>query len=249
MPLFNKSLFKLFFTFWIIYLTFARIDGWVENSRLDLTRAIVDEGRFEIDSYVNNTGDRAYYNGHYYTEKFPGGSFIAVPPYFVFKHIFGTPSINDNFYSLNPNPAYNFMVFFVIMFTSALFSALTVVLVYKTAGFFTDKKSHKYIAAIAYGLGTIAFNYATLFYDHAISTFFSFACFYLVFKMSKEGGEKYYFLAGILGGFAIITSPLTFIIIFGCFIFVLLTKKLKNILNFSIGCFLILLILFSYNFI
>ncbi|MBC8501304.1 MAG: glycosyltransferase family 39 protein [DPANN group archaeon] len=247
MSLFNKPLFKLFLTFWIIYASFANLSGWNENSRLDLTRAIVDEGTFKIDTYANNTGDRAYYNGHYYSDKFPGASFLAVPPYFVFKHVFGTPSINDNFYETNPDPLYNGMVFFVIIFTSALFSALTVVLVYKTAGFFTNKKSHKYIVAIAYGLGTIAFSQATLFMGHAIATFFSFAAFYFVFKMRKEK-KDYLFFAGILGGFAIITEPLTFLIILGCFILVLLTKKLKNVLNFSIGCFLILLMLFGYNY-
>jgi len=247
MPLFNKSLFRLFLVFFIIYATFARVDGWVENSRLDLTRAIVDEGRFNIDTYANNTGDRAYYKGHYYSDKFPGASFLAVPPYFVFKHIFGTPSINDNFYETNPDPLYNGMVFFVIIFTSALLSALTVVLVYKTASFFTKKKSHKYIAAVSYGLGTIAFNYATLFYDHAISTFFSFACFYIVYRNLKKEQNKHFFLAGLFGGFAIITTPITFLIVLFCFMLVLSTKNFKNIIKFFVGSFLIVLFLFFYN--
>lgn len=59
-----------------------------ELSQLALTRAIVDEGRLEIDSYYNETGDRAYYNGHYYTDKAPGLSFLALPVYATWKFIY-----------------------------------------------------------------------------------------------------------------------------------------------------------------
>ena len=41
---------------------------WNGNSRLDLTRAIVEQGRLEIDAYHDApgwaTGDKAYYDGH-----------------------------------------------------------------------------------------------------------------------------------------------------------------------------------------
>ncbi|NQU98788.1 glycosyltransferase family 39 protein [Candidatus Woesearchaeota archaeon] len=250
MAIFDKSLFKLFLIFWIIFITFARIDGWVENSRLDLTRAIVDEGTFKIDSYANNTGDRAYYNGHYYTDKFPGASFLAVPPYFVFKHIFGTPNINDDFYETNPDPLYNGMVFFIIIFTSALFSALTVVLVYKITIFFTKKKTHRYIAAVTYGLGTIAFNYATLFYDHAISTFFSFLAFYIIYSSLKKSDLSIwrFVLAGLSIGFAVITSPFTLVVLFGLFFYLLFKKAYRQTLYFIVASSLVISLLFIYNF-
>src|SRR5688572_9479440 len=55
------------------------------NSRLALVRAIVEEKRFEIDSYHDSaldTIDKAYYNGHYYSDKAIGTSLIGVPVYY-----------------------------------------------------------------------------------------------------------------------------------------------------------------------
>src|SRR5512138_3742588 len=46
---------------------------WNGNSRLNLTRAIVERGTLRVDAYQNAPGwateDSAYYNGHYYSDK------------------------------------------------------------------------------------------------------------------------------------------------------------------------------------
>src|SRR5512146_1102428 len=46
---------------------------WNGNSRLDLTRAVVEEGTVAIDAYQSlpqwDTNDKAFYNGHYYSDK------------------------------------------------------------------------------------------------------------------------------------------------------------------------------------
>lgn len=62
--------------------------GWYEASVFGLTKAIVDENRFEIDTIANQTSDRAYYNGHYYSEKSPCTSFMVVPIYAIWKSIY-----------------------------------------------------------------------------------------------------------------------------------------------------------------
>lgn len=57
-----------------------------ELSRILLTKSIVDEGTFVIDSGIRRTGefgDLARFRGHYYSDKAPGLSLIAVPVYFV----------------------------------------------------------------------------------------------------------------------------------------------------------------------
>ena len=54
---------------------------WGANSRLNLTLAIVEQGTLSIDDYYENTGDYAYFEGHYYLDKAPGPSFLAVPVY------------------------------------------------------------------------------------------------------------------------------------------------------------------------
>src|SRR6185503_8042090 len=59
-----------------------------ENVRLYMTAALVEEGRYEIDSlrqrwgYVN---DAATHGGHHYSVKAPGSSLLAVPPYALYR--------------------------------------------------------------------------------------------------------------------------------------------------------------------
>ena len=67
---------KIFLTFFIIYSFFIHWSGWNENSRLDLTKSLVEEGKFEIGTYKINTGDRSIYSKHYYSDKTVQEAFI-----------------------------------------------------------------------------------------------------------------------------------------------------------------------------
>src|SRR5207249_4759356 len=60
------------------YAYFYHGGGWNENSRFDLTRAIVEHHTLRIDAYHQNTGDKAFFDGHYYSDKAPGLSLAAV---------------------------------------------------------------------------------------------------------------------------------------------------------------------------
>ncbi|RMG99897.1 MAG: hypothetical protein D6705_01900 [Deltaproteobacteria bacterium] len=59
--------------------------GWNQNSRLALTRAIVEEGSVAIDTYAHTTGDRARVGGHAFSDKAPGASLVAVPAHALFE--------------------------------------------------------------------------------------------------------------------------------------------------------------------
>ena len=58
---------------------------WNQNSRFDLVLAIVDDHSVQIDRYVANTGDYAYLDGHYYSDKAPGTALLGVPVYAAFR--------------------------------------------------------------------------------------------------------------------------------------------------------------------
>lgn len=67
--------------------TFAYFVGppaWNQNSRLALTRALVEQGRVAIDDYHATTGDKSFRDGHFYSDKAPGVSLLAVVPYALF---------------------------------------------------------------------------------------------------------------------------------------------------------------------
>jgi len=239
MALLNRKEFKIFLTFFIIYLCFAKFQYFDDDVKLDLTRTIIDEHCFEIDSYVENTGgDRIYYNGHYYSDKAPGASFLTIPVYAVFKLFFGMPDTNFKLYLLE---------FVIIAFSSVLFSALLVVLMYKTSRFFLKKESQRILITIIFGLGTMIFVYSTIYYQHAMATFFAFLCFYLIFMIKQEKKGNYYFLAGLSAGIAFIIDYITITIIIACFIFIIFRKKWKGFLLFFLGFSIFIFVLLIYN--
>src|SRR5438552_715283 len=57
--------------------------GWNQNSRLDLLHALFVHRTFQIDAYHENTGDKSYEAGHYYSDKAPGIVFLAIPAFLV----------------------------------------------------------------------------------------------------------------------------------------------------------------------
>ncbi|HUG16696.1 MAG TPA: hypothetical protein VMM78_16950 [Thermomicrobiales bacterium] len=103
----------LFLTLLVAYVyTPPRWQDWNQNSRFNLTQALVDERTVRIDSYVANTGDYALIDGYAYTDKAPGLSLLAVPPYFLtdaagslgLRSVTGRLSRGDTFAAtLNPD--------------------------------------------------------------------------------------------------------------------------------------------------
>ncbi len=243
----DKISIKLFLTFFLIFSVFSFSAFWLENTRLDLTRAIVDEGRFEIDSYFNNTGDRIKNNGHYYIDSMPGLSFITVPVYLPYRLLFGKVSYRNDLYKQNENLDYWILIFLVISLVSSIFSALNVVLVYKISKYFLERKINRLFLAFIFGLGTYTIHAGRQFNGAAVSTFFIFLSFYLIFMFKKENKDRF-FLSGLFSGAAIITEIHTFFIAIFLFIIVLLTKDKKFILKFLIGISLVLSVLLFYNF-
>ena len=67
-----------------LFLTCFYIDTWDNantTSRAISVIAIVDEGTLAIDNYQEKTYDKAFINGHYYSEKAPLPTFLIVPFY------------------------------------------------------------------------------------------------------------------------------------------------------------------------
>lgn len=244
----KKKTLGIFLVFWIIYSIFAVPDRWNDNSSLDLTIAIVDEHRFELDSYAGNTGDLSYYKGHYYSDKPPGTAFLAVPLYSIYKFFFGKIPYYNSLDEDNPSWRYKLFLFLVISLISAVCGALTVVLVYKTTTYFTQDRFYQNLIVLTYGLCTLQLHTARQFNTNTVSTFFIFLCFYLVFK-TKMGGKDYSFLAGFVGGYAILSSYLIIVLLIFCFIFIISTKKGRYILKFILGSLIFISVFLLYHYI
>src|SRR5688572_15493735 len=63
------------------YAYFVAAPAWNQNSRLALTRALVERHTTIIDDYHETTGDKSFRDGHFYSDKAPGTSLLATIPY------------------------------------------------------------------------------------------------------------------------------------------------------------------------
>jgi hypothetical protein len=75
--------------FWVLFgswlfVTFAYFlpaATWNPVSRFELTRSVVERGKLDIDAFADSTGDRAFFGGHWYSDKAPLPALLAVPAY------------------------------------------------------------------------------------------------------------------------------------------------------------------------
>ena len=81
---------KLFLTIWLVYFVFVVPGGGANPNRyFDLIHSIVDQQTIEIDAYHENTIDKAFRDGHYYSAGLVGPSLIGIPAYLTFKVVYG----------------------------------------------------------------------------------------------------------------------------------------------------------------
>ncbi len=223
----------LFLLFCFAYF-FPRWADWNQNSRFDLVLAIVDKGTFAIDDYYQNTGDYAHFEGHYYSDKAPGTSFLGVPAYWVFARLVRLASVDHLIARLEGNPAlaatlepegsglqvgkvyFALALTFVTFFTVAVPSAFLGVLLYRWTGYVTPHPLYRLGVPLTYGLLTNAFAYSNMFFGHQIVAALLFGAFYLLFRLERrEISPAWLSLVGLILGYAVITEYPTALIAAG----------------------------------
>jgi hypothetical protein len=162
----------LFLIVFSAYAYFYQAGGWNQNSRFDLVRAGVESRSSSIDAYHRNTGDKACRGpqgrcvkagpgDHYYCDKAPGASWLAMPMYALVYGIAG---------SEKPSPGFlAFAAYLSSVSAVALPSALAVVALFWLFCLMGLRRGASVGMALGYGLATLAFPYATLFYGHQLT--------------------------------------------------------------------------------
>ena len=148
---------------------------WNVSSRLMLTYALVDRGTVAIDGLEDHTHDRAKVGGRYYSDKLPGLSLLAAPPYAAAKAAFKLPPhpLDRKGEGFTHWPA----DYWITLGTSGLATALCGGLLAAMAGVLGCGPRRSALVGLAYGLGTPAYVYATLAYGHQATAFFLLASF------------------------------------------------------------------------
>ncbi len=214
-------------------------------SRYFLLGAIVDYGTLNIDAFQMGTIDKAMFNGHYYSSKAPGASFLGMPVYWSLRHL--TPLRYSN-------PLEQLELYIVRLMTTTLLFALLGLVMYRLAMFCGASSRHAFFMVIAYGFGSIALLHATLFSGHQIAaslSFFSFAMLVCLSGNEKNTGREqgvYGFLAGLFAGFAVITDYTAVVIAIGLAIYAITSRmSVGQKVGFLSGGFVWILVLATYN--
>lgn len=74
---------RLGYAAWLfgVFCYFLPAATWSPVSRFDLTRAVVEQHTLSIDAFADNTGDRSFSGGRWYSDKAPLPALLAVPAY------------------------------------------------------------------------------------------------------------------------------------------------------------------------
>jgi len=208
--------------------TFPRWADWNQNSRLNLTMAIVDRGVLYIDDYYlghTQTGDYAEYDGHVYSDKAPGTALLGVPFYWAFRTATGGEAfhwlagrlqgsdalgatLTEGGTGVLPGKVYAAMALATVTLgVVAIPAALLGVLLYRFSRLVTPAALPRAGATLLYGLATSAYPYAGSFYGHQMVAATLFAAFALTHRIaSGRGGALSTLGVGLLLGWAVISE-------------------------------------------
>ena len=207
---YTKEALAVFALLAILYGYFYHEPGWNGNSRLALVFAVVQEGRLSIDSFHlrpgTDTGDKAVYEGHYYSDKAVGSSLLGTLAYFPFYNLARL---------VGYRPPLWFQKYVVQLFTLALPSAFAASLVFAVCFGVSGSRRRACVAAAAYAVGTMAFPFSVIFFGHQLAAALLFTAFYLVLRLkgARDHPRWSLFLVGLLLGLALITEFTTAVVV------------------------------------
>jgi hypothetical protein len=222
-----------------------------QGTRFNLDRAVLEQHRFTIDSYHNNTEDKAFYRGHYYCDKAPGTSLFALPPLAVTRALLLFVGIDPN--GTQGASAQIHAATWFAATIPALFLCLLVFDWCRRSGYSRGAASY---VALALGLASPLWAYATLFWGNALA-----ACSLVLATRSVVKVIQQPFsprasatarLAGIAAGWAVVTefptAPMAVVL------FVVLITRLRpwsthlpKLTAFGVGATAAALVLGTYN--
>jgi hypothetical protein len=159
---------------------FYQAGGWNQNSRFDLTRALVERRTAKIDAYEHNTGDEAKRGLHTYCDKAPGVSYLGVPVWAAVWTFAGQPQ--------TPSPRLiTWGSYLATVFVVGIPSAIAAVMLFLLARALAVTRAWAAAVALAGSLATLAFPYATVFYGHQLVAALHLIAFALLVEVRHAG--------------------------------------------------------------
>lgn len=253
----------LFLTLLGTYAYFWQSRDWNAASRLMLTYSLVERQQMFIDGLERQCGvrefnpvtrrtdmvdgDLARFGSHFYTDKAPGMSLLGAIVYVIAKPVGGLPDHPIDESAIPYWPA----DYFITLVTSGVLTALLAVVVYAFSLRLGATHAAGVVLGLAYGLGTPALVYATLFYGHQASACCTFTSFFLLYRAAHEGRSNVWnmLLAGLLAGFSVVVEYQTAVIsaVLGLYVIVAI-RRVRLVLVFGGAGVLASALLAAYNY-
>jgi hypothetical protein len=202
-----------------------------DQTRLALTQSILERGTLDIDPYRDTT-DKAFYDGHYYTDKAPGISFFAIP------HVAAVRAV-DRVVGNPTERAWDggWRRYILRVLINGPF-LLGFAFVAGRAGEGLVRGTGAATAAIA-GVGTLAAPLSLILFSHVAAALLGLGAFLLAWRRT-------YFLAGLCAGGAVLVEyPAGFIAILVALY--VAARGLRPLLRYAAGGVPAAIVLGAYN--
>ncbi len=186
------------------YAYFYQSLGHNETARFDLTRALLEDHSVAVDRFRHNSTDLVVQAGRTYSNKAPGASLLALVPFRLAGVLAKRLGLPEWAY-------WDVVAYLTTLSCVGLLSALAGVTLFRLAYALTGSAFAALLAALALGLGSIAFPFATLFFGHQIAAALLVFAFALVFQRRHSGKAAAHpnwtwLAAGALVGYAVVTE-------------------------------------------
>lgn len=201
------ALWALFALIWISATWFAN-DFDIANSitRMYATVSILDTGSTRIDPYKDLTIDKAHVDGHYYTDKAPGMTLMALAP--VATTQAAGRALGADLTLVNPDGTLNkkrlaILEFPAIVFTTSLFAAIAAAVSWGFTAAMTGSRLAAVAGTVFVWLGTYLWGWSGRFFGHATSAALLVIAFAALAQLARSdpGRERLWFAA--LAAFAL----------------------------------------------
>ena len=190
----------------VAYATLIQSFSWNQTSHYDLIRAL-NQDSTTIDQYQENTGDKAFYKGHFYSARAPGLALFALPFYDTLNAF----DANKVARSMQAQRGEDELIWMIGLWANVLPGLLLLLLVWRVADRF--EPGYGAAAAVTLGLGTLVLPLSTLLFSHVFAAFLGFLAFTLMLK-ERDGPVNLWLLAGagLAMGYAVASEyPLFFV--------------------------------------
>lgn len=217
--------------------------GWNAEAHFALVQSLAD-GRPTIDDHLNQSGDIAFVDGHFYAAKSPGLAMFSLPSYFVTKGLGAIPSGN----STSPPPGAHWVDGNTMWYGNiAVVAAYLFLLLLIRWAVERSIGTAGTPVALMLGLGTLLLPFATTYFAHDLAAALGFSAF-VVAACTRPAGLLVIAGAGVLAGLAIVVEPPAVIVATSVALYVALARPhLARLGSFAGGALIGIIPLLSFN--